>query len=142
MRAIRVSAGVASRFPSAFAYLLCALDFHLADVREVALAGERIDAFASAVRSRFRPHVVVAASGPLLAGRGPGAYVCRRFACEAPVTTPRPSSACSAPRANLEQEVAVKLPAGDLDAVLVPFAALDLDVAVEGVLAERAQHEL
>jgi hypothetical protein len=85
VRAIRVSAGPASRFPSAFAYLLCALDFHLADVLEVALAGEQVDAFARTVRSRFRPHVVVAASGPLLAGRGPGAYVCRRFACEAPV---------------------------------------------------------
>ncbi len=85
VRAIEVSAGPASRFPSAFAYLLCALDFHLADVLEVALAGEQIDAFARTVRGRFRPHVVVAASGPLLAGRDSGAYVCRRFACEAPV---------------------------------------------------------
>jgi uncharacterized protein YyaL (SSP411 family) len=83
--AIRLSADVATRFPSAFAYLLCALDFHLADVLEVALAGTHVDAFARVVRARFRPHVVLAASGPLLEGRNEGAHVCRRFACEAPV---------------------------------------------------------
>ena len=83
--ALSLSADLASRFPSAFAYLLCALDFHLADVLEVALAGEHIDAFARVVRAAFRPHLVLAASGPLLEGRSEGAYVCRRFACEAPV---------------------------------------------------------
>jgi uncharacterized protein YyaL (SSP411 family) len=83
--ALRVSAGLATRFPSVFAYLLCALDFRLADVIEIALAGSELDAFARVVRSEFRPHAVVAASGPLLEGRTSGAYVCRRFACEAPV---------------------------------------------------------
>src|SRR4051812_35978208 len=39
-------------------------------------------------------------------------------------------------------QVALELPGGDLDAVVLPLLALDLDVAVEHVLAERAQHEL
>jgi hypothetical protein len=100
--AIAVSADVAPRYPSAFAYLLCAVDFHLAEVREVALVGPDLAAFERVVRSRFRPHVVLAGSRdavnsavPLLAGRSPAgggattaAYVCERFACQAPVSDP------------------------------------------------------
>ena len=41
-----------------------------------------------------------------------------------------------------DRQVAVELPLRDLHAVVVPLLALDLDVAVERVLAERAQHEL
>ena len=41
-----------------------------------------------------------------------------------------------------DRQVAVELPLGHLDAVVLPLLALDLDVAVEHVLAERAQHEL
>src|ERR1035441_7585409 len=44
--------------------------------------------------------------------------------------------------ASWDRQVAVELPAGHLHAVLLPFAALDLHVAVEGVLAERAQRDL
>ena len=100
--AIAVSADVAPRYPSAFAYLLCAADFHLAEVREVALVGPDLAALERVVRSRFRPHVVLAGSSnglnsavPLLAGRSPAAggattaaYVCERFACQAPVSDP------------------------------------------------------
>src|SRR3954449_12674465 len=39
-------------------------------------------------------------------------------------------------------QVALELPGADLHAVVVPLLALDLDVAVEHVLAERAQDEL
>src|ERR671917_287351 len=39
-----------------------------------------------------------------------------------------------------DAEVALELPGRDLDAVVLPLLALDLDEAVEGVLAERAQH--
>ena len=40
------------------------------------------------------------------------------------------------------REVALKLPRSDLDAVVLPLLALDLDVAVEDVLAQRPQDEL
>ena len=85
--------------PQAFPHLLQALDFHAATVKEVALAGEG-DAtapLARVVRSRFRPHVVLAGGEPdgvpLLEGRTPvdgrpAAYVCERFACRRPVTEP------------------------------------------------------
>src|SRR3954453_1120473 len=46
------------------------------------------------------------------------------------------------PPAALEDgQVALELPGRDLDAVVVPLLALDLDVAVEDVLPERAEHE-
>jgi uncharacterized protein YyaL (SSP411 family) len=99
--AIAVSADVAARYPSAFAYLLCAADFQLAEVREVALVGPDLAPFERVIRSRFLPHVVLAGSRdeassavPLLAGRSPAvggattAYVCERFACQAPVSDP------------------------------------------------------
>ena len=95
--AIRLLHTVAPQHPVAFAHLLCAIDFHLAAVREVALVGDDIAPLERVVRSAFRPHLVVAGGPedgvPLLAGRGPvggraAAYVCERFACRAPVTEP------------------------------------------------------
>src|SRR5687767_14801419 len=41
-----------------------------------------------------------------------------------------------------DRQVPVELPLRDLHAVVLPLLSLDLDVAVEDVLAERAQHEL
>src|SRR3954447_20768277 len=41
-----------------------------------------------------------------------------------------------------DRQVSVQLPRGDLHAVVLPLLALDLDVAVEHVLAQRAQDEL
>jgi len=94
---------IAARHPLAFAHLLQAVDFLLADdVREVAIVGDPIAAapLVRTVRGAFRPHVVLAggsgeddASIPLLVGRHPvdgraAAYVCERFACQAPVTDP------------------------------------------------------
>jgi uncharacterized protein YyaL (SSP411 family) len=93
----RLFAKVAARHPEGFAHLLRALDFHLSPTKEVALVGEGLSALAEVVRSRHRPHLVLA-GGPegsevpeLLAGRGAvdglaAAYVCERFACQAPVT--------------------------------------------------------
>ena len=87
----------AGRHPQAFAHLLQALDFHFAGVREVALAGDDTGPLERVVRSRFRPHLVLAggrADGvPLLEGREPvdgraAAYVCENFACRQPVTEP------------------------------------------------------
>jgi uncharacterized protein YyaL (SSP411 family) len=91
---------IAARHPQGFAHLLGAIDFALADdVREVAIVGppEQAAALTRVVRGAFRPHVVLAGGEadevPLLAGREPvggraAAYVCERFACQAPVTEP------------------------------------------------------
>jgi uncharacterized protein YyaL (SSP411 family) len=92
----------AAGHPTAFAHLLQAIDFQLGDVHEVAIAGGEHDpagaaALARVVRSAFHPRVVLAGGPqdgvPLLEGRGPvdgraAAYVCERFACQAPVTEP------------------------------------------------------
>jgi len=95
---------IAARHPLAFAHLLQAIDFLLADdVHEVAIVGKPDDRapLVRIVRGASRPHVVLAggsgdgdgAQVPLLVGRGPvdgraAAYVCERFACQAPVTDP------------------------------------------------------
>jgi uncharacterized protein YyaL (SSP411 family) len=94
---IRLLHALAPRHPAAFGHLLQAIDFHLAPVREVALAGDDLGALAAVVRGAFRPHVVLAGGAPdgvpLLEGREPvdgkpAAYVCEHFACRLPVTTP------------------------------------------------------
>jgi uncharacterized protein len=93
----RLFAKAALRRPDAFADLLRALDFELAPVREVALLGDDLAELAAVVRSEHRPHLVLAGgpegadTPPLLRGRRalddePTAYVCERFACQAPVT--------------------------------------------------------
>jgi hypothetical protein len=90
---------LAGRHPQAVAHLLRAIDFHLADVKEVALVGDDVSDLAGIVRSGLRPHLVVAggeegterpelmASRTTIDGR-PAAYVCERFACQRPVTDP------------------------------------------------------
>ncbi len=95
-----LAASLAPRHPQGFGHLLQALDFHLADVREVALVGADTRALARVVRGEFRPHVVLAGGDgsaahdiALLEGRMPvggraAAYVCERFSCLAPVTEP------------------------------------------------------
>jgi uncharacterized protein YyaL (SSP411 family) len=94
---LRLLHELAAKHPQAFGHLLQALDFHLAPVKEVALAGEDTTALARVVRGRFRPHLVLAGGAadgvPLLQDRPPvdgraAAYVCERFACQAPVTDP------------------------------------------------------
>ncbi len=86
---------IAPQHPLAFGHLLRAMDFHVAPVREVALAGDDVDELAAVVRRGFYPHVVLAGGGgdavPLLEGRDPvdgepAAYVCERFTCGLPVT--------------------------------------------------------
>jgi uncharacterized protein YyaL (SSP411 family) len=94
---LRLLHELAGRHPQAFGHLLQALDFALSPVREVALAGEGTKPLERVVRSRFRPHLVLAGGEPdgvpLLDGREPvegraAAYVCERFACKRPVTEP------------------------------------------------------
>jgi uncharacterized protein len=90
----------APRFPTAFGHLLQAFDFHLAPTLEVALVGDDLEPLERAVRSRLRPHLVLAGGPdgsetavPLLVGRtpvggSPAAYVCENFSCRMPVTDP------------------------------------------------------
>ena len=102
--ALRLFRAAAVGHPDAFGHLLQALDFHLSPVREVALVSpvERSDGFdelAAVVAGAYRPRLV-RAGGPegtdtpelmrdrtAVDGRA-AAYVCERFACQAPVTSP------------------------------------------------------
>jgi uncharacterized protein YyaL (SSP411 family) len=94
--------------PQALAHLLCAMDFHFARVKEIALvgpaSGDGLGDLAAVVRSGFRPHAVLA-GGPegterpelmrqrhTVDGKA-AAYVCENFACRQPVTDPRELSA-------------------------------------------------
>jgi uncharacterized protein YyaL (SSP411 family) len=94
---LRLLHELAPRHPQAFAHLLQALDFRLAQTKEVALAGGETTELERVVRSKFRPHIVLAGGEPdgvpLLDGRTPvdghaAAYVCEQFACKRPVTEP------------------------------------------------------
>jgi uncharacterized protein YyaL (SSP411 family) len=99
---LRVRAPIVGEHPHGFGHALQAIDFYLAPVREVAIAGGGEDddgaaALARVVRGAYRPHVVVAGGAadgvPLLEGRSgvdgrAAAYVCEHFACQAPVTDP------------------------------------------------------
>ncbi len=98
---------VADRHPHAVAHLLRAIDFHLANVREIALVGDDVSELAAAVRGELRPHVVLAGGPPgsevpeLMRDRfevdgKPAAYVCEGFTCRAPVTDPADLSAALA----------------------------------------------
>jgi uncharacterized protein YyaL (SSP411 family) len=94
---IRLLHTVVGEHPQAFGHLLQAIDFFLAPVREVALAGDDVEPLARVVRGGYFPHVVLAGGAgpavPLLEGRTPvdgraAAYVCEHFTCGLPVTTP------------------------------------------------------
>jgi uncharacterized protein len=94
---IRLVHELAPRHPYGFGHLLQAIDFVVADVREVALVGDDRGPLEAVVREAFRPHLVLAGGPedgvPLLAGRAPvegraAAYVCEHFTCRRPVTEP------------------------------------------------------
>jgi uncharacterized protein YyaL (SSP411 family) len=92
-------AQVALQHADGFGHLLCALQFHLSEVREVALVGDDLGELATVTRRGYRPYLV-RAGGPegttepalmrdrtTVDGR-PAAYVCENFSCKAPVTAP------------------------------------------------------
>ena len=106
LRALRPMADLMSRHALGFGRFLCALDFHLGPVAEVALiapSGAGWSPLVEEVFRRYLPNRVVAgavasdprmATGlPLLEGRGAvdgqvTAYVCRSYVCEMPTTDP------------------------------------------------------
>jgi uncharacterized protein YyaL (SSP411 family) len=95
---LALHAEFALRHPLAFGHLLQALDLYLATPREVAIVGA--GPLTGALRTRFRPHLVLAGTDAdstagtvvaLLRDRGlvdgrQAAYVCERFSCQLPVT--------------------------------------------------------
>lgn len=105
-RAMQVLGGNATlmrRFPTGFGRMLCAADFALTPVREVALIGtpgnDDLHALQRELTTTYQPYVVVAYSDggtppvdtPLLANRPrvdgkATAYVCQQFTCQLPVT--------------------------------------------------------
>jgi uncharacterized protein len=91
----RLTRASAVRMPSAFGWLLCALDLHFSPRRELAIVGSPASELARAALAPFEPNTVVAFGPgedvPLLAGKGlvdgrPAVYACESFACRAPVT--------------------------------------------------------
>ncbi len=95
--------GIAARYPTSFGQWLYALNFAVAEGKEIAIIGDAKDdtgALTEVIWSEWRPFDVVAASGfpplqgspalltdrPLKDGK-PTAYVCRNFACQLPANT-------------------------------------------------------
>ena len=90
------------QYPNAFAHWLCAAVFITSNPQEVAIFGDPgfadTEALIDTTFAAFRPNLVVASGDststvPLLADRKrldgkATAYVCRRFVCQQPVTTP------------------------------------------------------
>jgi uncharacterized protein YyaL (SSP411 family) len=109
LSALRPMAELMSRYPTGFGRFLCALDFHLSPVAEVALiwpegaGGERLQPLLDEIFGRYLPNRVAvgAADGDRTASTGiplletrpavqgkPTAYVCQRYVCQAPTTDP------------------------------------------------------
>ena len=94
---LRLAREALTRAPSAFGWLLVALDQHLAAHREIAIAGDPRAPVARAALAQAAPTDVIAFGPsqdvPLLRGRAevdgkPAVYLCERFTCRAPVTDP------------------------------------------------------
>jgi uncharacterized protein YyaL (SSP411 family) len=101
---LQAGAGVMQQAPTAAGQLLIALDLHLGPTHEVAIIGDvaepQTQAVVAELRRRFIPNKVVACradpsagseylaalfAGKTAAATPPSVYVCRDFACEAPV---------------------------------------------------------
>ncbi|MDN5344653.1 MAG: uncharacterized protein PWQ18_764 [Clostridia bacterium] len=106
---LRSLAGTAAAYPRGYTFYLCALDFYLGPVIEMVLAGERegedTRALLQVLRRTYLPAAVlvlrpggregeeVSKLIPYTARHIPvngktALYLCRNFACQAPVTTP------------------------------------------------------
>ena len=88
---LRLAGAVMTQAPSAFSHMLAAVDTRRLGTTEVVITGDRPD-LVRAVRARYLPHALVVwgerFDSPLWEGRRDGlAYVCRDYACQAPVDT-------------------------------------------------------
>jgi uncharacterized protein len=93
-RLIQTMGPALDQAPSAFSTMVAAADLSVAGITEVAVTGDRPDLVA-AVRAAYHPEVVLAwgerYDSPLWEGRSETeglAYVCREWACQAPVSEP------------------------------------------------------
>ncbi len=103
--ALRSVSGLMPQAPSGLAWWLCALDFYLSRVQELAVIGPPDDPSYSellnAARSGYAPNRILAGAPslvdvgttPLLEGKGliggkPAAYLCENYSCQAPTTDP------------------------------------------------------
>src|SRR6185312_10498819 len=100
----------------------------------------------STARRRTARALSTSAGGPVIPG--PVRRIApkpRRLTSSSPAIGNVPDAAAVGKAADLpseDRQVALELPRADLHAVVLPLLALDLDVSVEHVLAERTQHEL
>jgi uncharacterized protein YyaL (SSP411 family) len=104
---VGLAGNLPAQAPMAFGHLWCVIDLLEGPVREVAIVGESgardtAALLAACVAARYLPNVQLAVGAPdgdavhrvpLLEGRTPidgmaAAYVCERFTCRLPVTTP------------------------------------------------------
>ena len=99
---LKLGAAIAGRSPASFGQLLVAIQQHAAAPQEIAIVGDgpAAEALLRTAREHAAPTTVIAKGSagdggavPLLTGRGlvdgqPAAYVCERFSCQRPVTTP------------------------------------------------------
>jgi uncharacterized protein YyaL (SSP411 family) len=86
---VALVAAMVNQHPTAFSRLLAAVDLVADGVTEIAIVGDRPD-LVDAVQARYLPNAVVAWGepypSPLFESRDDGlAYVCRNYACQAPV---------------------------------------------------------
>ncbi len=104
---LRGMAAALERHPQAFGRLLCAADFYVGPVQELAVIGSmdqlETEALLRTARAKYHPNLVVASSDPsassefrdlpLLENRPqldgqPTAYLCENYACQQPTTDP------------------------------------------------------
>jgi uncharacterized protein len=95
---LRLTASQIKRHPQGFGRALSAIEFHVSDVKEIAVIGERGNDLEREILRRYRPNTVVALGRagefglPLLEGRSmidakPTAHICENFVCQRPVTS-------------------------------------------------------
>ena len=88
-------AALLPRAPTAFGFMLVALEFLAAPRRELAFVGPPDSELGRALRRRFDPYAVLAFGpaeevqllrGKTLVRERPALYVCERFSCQAPLS--------------------------------------------------------